>query len=238
MAGFDDKQIRGFDSGIENYDDSIDKLDIYAKFLGETEYLKIKDNYYKALGIMDELHNIERDRLHMNAPCQYSDLLDLHSPEILERFHNVHETYLKSGKSREKYMQRIEIEFKRNNISKAQIELIDSFFEHKRWLRQKEKIMSRDLIKDRLALKERTVNMIEGQVEEQRIKLQLDMKNVKMGAKKEDLHGKLAEQKEEYNRNMSIIQEIKRDKERQATQEATVKEKMNKEVAQKNKYAA
>lgn len=89
---------------MTNYDDSIDKLDIYAKFLGEDEYLLIKDNYYKALNIMDELHNIERDRLHMKAPCMYSDLLDSHSPEILERFHNVHETYLKNGKSREKYM--------------------------------------------------------------------------------------------------------------------------------------
>ena len=67
---------------------------------------------------MDELHSIEIDRLHLNAPCLYSDLLKLHSAEILERFHNIYETYIKSGKSREKYMQRIEIEFKNDKMPK------------------------------------------------------------------------------------------------------------------------
>jgi hypothetical protein len=43
--------------------------------------------------------------------------------------------------------------------------LIDAFFEHKRWLRQKEKILSRDHLKDKLALKDKTINMIEGQVD-------------------------------------------------------------------------
>jgi len=47
----------------------------------------------------------------------------------------VHEAYLKSGKSREKYMQRIEIEFKNESLAKTDYELIDSFFEHKRWCR-------------------------------------------------------------------------------------------------------
>ena len=83
----------------------------------------------------------------------------------------MHETYLKSGKTRDKYMQRIEIEFKYDDITKVDIELIDAFLEHKRWLKQKEKILNRDLLKDRLALKEKTIAMIEGQVEEQRVKL-------------------------------------------------------------------
>jgi hypothetical protein len=86
--------------------------------LGESEYVRIKDNYYKALSIMNELNGIEIDRLHMNAPCQWSDLTDRHDTAILQRFQNIHETYLKSGKSREKYMQRIEIEFKNDNLNK------------------------------------------------------------------------------------------------------------------------
>ena len=32
---------------------------------------------------MEELKGIEVDRLHMNAPCQWSDLLDKHSADIL-----------------------------------------------------------------------------------------------------------------------------------------------------------
>lgn len=59
---------------MEDYDESIDKLDIYAKFLGEVEYLRMKDNYHKALYTMTELFNLEKDRIHMNAPISWSDL--------------------------------------------------------------------------------------------------------------------------------------------------------------------
>jgi hypothetical protein len=63
----------------------------------------------------------------------------------------VHELYLKSGKSREKYMQRLEIEFKHESkkLTKSDLETIDSFFEHKRWAGQKEKALLRDLQRDK-----------------------------------------------------------------------------------------
>ena len=41
---------------VDGYDDSIDKLDIYSKFLGEEEYIKMKDSYHRALSTMTELH--------------------------------------------------------------------------------------------------------------------------------------------------------------------------------------
>jgi len=131
--------VKGFDIesevGAEGYDDSLDKLDIYAKFLGENEYLKMKENYHKALTTMSALHNVERERMHMNAPITYNELLEQYDQDTLQRFQAVHEAYLKSGKSREKYMQRVEIEFKSSSMTKADYELIDSFFEHKRWVR-------------------------------------------------------------------------------------------------------
>jgi len=72
--------VKGFDfeseAGAEGYDDSIDKLDIYAKFLGEGEYLRMKDNYHKALTTMTELNNLEKQRMHMNAPVGYQELLE------------------------------------------------------------------------------------------------------------------------------------------------------------------
>lgn len=57
---------------IEDYDDSIDKLDIYAKFLGEEEYVRMKEIYHKASYTMNELFSLEKDRIHMNAPIQWS----------------------------------------------------------------------------------------------------------------------------------------------------------------------
>jgi hypothetical protein len=67
----DTSTVKGFDIDSElgaAEDDEIDKLDIYARFLGEDEYLKMKDNYHRALHAMTELHNLEKDRIHMKAP--------------------------------------------------------------------------------------------------------------------------------------------------------------------------
>ena len=67
--------VKGFDFEIgTEEDDSIDKLDIYAKFLGENEYLKTKENYNRALNAMTELHNLEVDRINMNAPTTWQEL--------------------------------------------------------------------------------------------------------------------------------------------------------------------
>lgn len=99
-------------------------------------------------------------------------------------------------------------------MKKQDIELIDSYFEHKRWVKQKQKAMLREFQRERHSLKEKSVAMIEAQVEEQRAKLQKEMEAAKVGQKKGDLHEKLGEQKVEYQRKMKILDEIKRDKAR------------------------
>ena len=90
-------------------------------------------------------------------------------------------------------MQRIEIEFREEQLGRADYEMMDSFFEHKRWLKSKEKALQRDLQRDRHALRERTVAMIEAQVEESRLKLQKDLELSKLKMKQEDLRGELTE---------------------------------------------
>lgn len=65
------------------------------------------------------------------------------------------------GKTREKYTERLEIEFKYDKLTKKDFELIDSYYEHKKFSKQKQSALLRDLAKDRQALKERTVAMIE-----------------------------------------------------------------------------
>lgn len=97
-------------------------------------------------------------------------------------------------------------------MQKTDLELIDSYYEHKRWVRQKEKALLRDLQRDKHGLREKTVQMIESQVEEARIKLQNDLKMSSIEGKKQDLHGKLEIQKQEYEHRMKILDEIKRDK--------------------------
>lgn len=85
IFGFDDSVVKGFDmeEGAEGYDEGIDKLDIYAKFLGENEYLKMKENYNKALDTMTQLLNMEKERMAMNSPVNYNDLVEKYGHEIL-----------------------------------------------------------------------------------------------------------------------------------------------------------
>jgi len=59
-----------------------------------------------------------------------------------------------------------------------------------------------------------------------------------MDMKKEDLHGKLSDQKKEYLRKMQIIEEIKRDKRRQEDQDKVLKDKMAQKRADENKFLA
>jgi hypothetical protein len=46
----------------------------------------MKENLLKALTIMTELFKVEKERIHMNAPIQYSDLIQKYDQETLNRF--------------------------------------------------------------------------------------------------------------------------------------------------------
>lgn len=93
-------------------DESIDFLDIYADFLGVSEYTTMKEHYQKALATMHDINMLELERFRMKAPVTQEELGDRYGQEVLQRFGNVHEAYLKQGKTRDKYMQRLKLEFK------------------------------------------------------------------------------------------------------------------------------
>jgi hypothetical protein len=49
-------------------------LDIYAEFLG-VEYIKMKEQFEKAIATMTELFMLENERAKMSAPIQYEELI-------------------------------------------------------------------------------------------------------------------------------------------------------------------
>ena len=63
-------------------------------------------------------------------------------------------------------MERLALEFREEGLTKADLELIDSYLEHRRWFRQKSKALFRDTERDKLALKDKTVALIEHEVED------------------------------------------------------------------------
>ncbi len=62
---------------------------------------------------MGELFMLENERARMQAPVSFDELSDMFGLDVLERAQAVHDTYIvQQGKSREKYMARLSLEFK------------------------------------------------------------------------------------------------------------------------------
>ena len=116
--------------------------------------------------------------------------------------------------------------------------MIDSYYEHKRFLKQKHAALHRELIRDRLALKDKTIALIEQQVEEQRQKLSRDIDQSIQDEKRAGLKAKLADQRHEFEHKMKVIEEIKLQKFKQEEQERMVREAIAKRKAEQNKYLA
>lgn len=98
--------------------------------------------------------------------------------------------------------------------------------------------MLREFQRERHNLKEKSVAMIEAQVEEQKQKLQKEMEAARIDQRKGDLHEKLGEQKAEHQRKMKIIEEIKRDKARHERQAQLIKDRLTKARADDLKIQA
>ena len=200
-------------------DENLDFLDMYAEFLGE-EYFKMKDSYQKAITTMNELFMLENERARMQAPISFDELSEMFGSSAIERAQAVHETYVvQQGKSREKYMARLGLEFKDDGLTKADLDLIDAFLEHKRWFRAKTKAIFRAWERDKKELKERTVKMIEDEVEETKERLMRELELFKIESKQAKKHAKLEDKRKEYEEKMKVIREIEEDKRRHEEEE-------------------
>ena len=141
----------------------------------------------------------------------------------------MHESYIvQGGKSREKYMERLALEFRDEQLQKADLDLIDAYLEHKRWYKQKSKALYRDWERDKKELKDKTIKMIEEEVEETKEKLLKELEQYRLESKKEKKHAKLEEKRKDYEEKMRIIQEIEEDKKRHEQEEQLKKERLAK----------
>ena len=59
-------------------------------------------------------------------------------------------------------MDRVELEFRMDHgLTRVDLDQLDRFYQHKRWLKQKEKALLRDWQREKLELRDKTVQMIE-----------------------------------------------------------------------------
>lgn len=122
----------------------------------------MKEHYQKALATMYDINMLELERFRMKAPVTQEEMSEKYGQEVMQRFGNVHEAYLKQGKTREKYMERLKLEFKEaKSIETQDLEALDGYFEHKRWFKQKSKALFRDWERDKKDLRDKTITLIE-----------------------------------------------------------------------------
>ena len=95
-------------------------------------------------------------------------------------------------------MERVELEFRMDGLSRRDLDELDTFYQHRRWLKQKEKALLRDWQREKLELKEKTIRLIEEQLEEQSQKLKNEFEMQKMHRNKAEKHQTLEELKVEY----------------------------------------
>lgn len=88
----------------------------------------------------------------------------------------------------------------------------------------KERALQRDLAKEKEKLKERSIAMVEEQVETLRKQLRDWEKQTKLNKKAADLQGRLAEQRVDYDCKLRVLDEIKRDKAKHERHMELVKE--------------
>jgi hypothetical protein len=75
---------------------------------------------------------------------------------------------------------------------------MDAYLEHRRFFKYKTKAHFRDWERDKKDLKERTVRLIEEEVDETKNRLMKDLELFRVESKKERKHQKLDEKRREY----------------------------------------
>lgn len=182
---------------------------------------------------------MENERARMSAPIQYEELTQQYDPAIIERAAAIHDSYMvQGGKSRDKYMQRLAIEFKDESLDKSDLDLLDAYLEHRRFFKSKTKALYRDWERDKRELKERTVRLIEEEVEETRSRLMKELELFRVEAKKERKHARLDEKRREHEQKMRIIEEIEEDKRRAEAAEKAKKDNVARMRAEESKAIA
>jgi hypothetical protein len=128
-------------------------------------------------------------------------------------------------------MERLGIEFKDTQLIRSDLDFLDSFFEHRRFLRAKLKALYRDWERDKKDLKAKTVSLIDQEAQETREKLLRELELQKLEAKREKKHVKLEEKRKEYEERLQVIEEIERERRRVEQAEEAAREARDRERA-------
>ena len=121
--------VKGFDLEFM-VDENIDFLDIYAPFLG-ADYAGMKVDFARAVESVNEIYRLEFERLGLKMPPYMSRFEEEWPEKEQNRLGVVYDNYIRSGKGREKYWERLQLEFP--GRSREQLEGADACVEFRRW---------------------------------------------------------------------------------------------------------
>lgn len=96
------REISHHDTGIgetADFDENIKELDMYAEYLG-ADYQKMKDDFKKAIGIIDQTCQLKWERLALNEPVTQQQVDQVFGDKQQEAMVRIHNDYIMAGQNR------------------------------------------------------------------------------------------------------------------------------------------
>lgn len=140
----------------------------------------MRQSYLKTIETMDLVYQTEIQRTKMPEDL-FEDLQLRNLAQHIERFEYIFE--LTAGKGRESYMHRAHLEFPQ--LTRVDIDKLDKYVNARKFSKQKEKAVVREWRKEKLDLKQKTMNLIEQQVEETSQRLKQEFESAQFNRQRE-----------------------------------------------------
>ena len=155
---------------------------------------------------MNQTFQLKFERLKMNEPVSQKEINEIFSEKEKDAMNRIYNDYILGGQNRKKYQERIEIEF--SNYPREELQMLDAFIEHKRWLKVQNKALFRDWEREKMELKQKTVKSIEDEISETEEAISKELLRMKQDSKVAKLHEERNEKRIEYEAKLKVIKEI------------------------------
>ena len=157
-------------------------------------------------------------------------------PDSHFRFASIYKQYIERGKPRERYMERLAIEFPK--LGRNALEKHDKIVESFRWNQKHRKNITKDWERHRNALRQAAENLLEQLMDQAIEKFNKEIEFVKQEKQQKRIHQEIDDKKDDYIQRLEEKEKIKAETELKKQQELTKKEQDRAMRAQKAKNTA
>ena len=149
------------------------------------------NDYYKAIKCLDEIYSLElsrvKEEVSYRGPLPYlndsyqnydEEMTKLWTNSMKERFYYIYRTYIKAGKDRELYSDRLKIEFP--ELTRKQIDEYDRVVLSKEQARKRRKALYRDWNREKIDLKNKLQSQVKSLIAQSLTATQKELERVQL----------------------------------------------------------